>query len=81
MIWEDEPDPLPQAMPNQQESNSIDEEITGKRPTDFPMEQTLQFGVAPVVSSRMNVTLSFEEIGKSIQFGLDALLRQVAWQV
>jgi hypothetical protein len=64
MIWEDELDPPPQAVPIQQESNSIDKETTGKRLTDFPMEQTLRFGVAPVVSSRMNVTLSFEEIGK-----------------
>src|SRR5579863_5690072 len=64
MIWKDELDPPPQAVPIQQESNSIDKETTGKRLTDFPVEQTLRFDVAPVVSSRMNVTLSFEEIGK-----------------
>jgi len=81
MIWEDELDPPPQAVPIQQESNSIDKETTGKRLTDFPMEQTLRFGVAPVVSSRMNVTLSFEKLANSNQFGLDAPLRQVAWQV
>jgi hypothetical protein len=80
MIWEDELDPPPQAVPNQQESNSIDKETTGKRLTDFPMEQTLRFDVAPVVSSRMNVTLS-RNWQIQIQFGLDALLRQVAWQV
>ena len=64
MICEDELDPPPQAVPIKQESNSIDKEIAGKRLTDFPMEQTLRFDVAPVVSSRMNVTLSSAEIGK-----------------
>ena len=64
IIWEDELGPPPQAVPIQQESNSIDKETTRKRLTDFPMEQTLRFGVAPVVSSRMNMTLSCEEIGK-----------------
>jgi hypothetical protein len=38
MIWEDELDPPPQAVPSQQESNSIDKGTAGKRRPDFPLE-------------------------------------------
>jgi hypothetical protein len=37
MIWDDELDPPPQAVPSQQESNSINKEIAGKRLADFPL--------------------------------------------
>ena len=64
MIWEDELDPPPQAVPIQQESNSIDKEIAGKRLPNLPLAQMLRLVMAPVIPSRMNVTLSCEEIGK-----------------
>ena len=64
MRWEDELGPPPQAVPTQQESNSIDKEIVGKRLPDFPLAQMLRLVMAPLIPSRINVTLSCEEIGK-----------------
>jgi hypothetical protein len=80
MIWEDELDPPPQAVPNQQESNSIGKEIAGKRRPDFPLEM-LRFDMASVAPNRMNVTLSYKQTGKVNLVCFDAPLRQAAWHV
>jgi len=60
MSWEDELGPPPQAAPNQQESNSIDQDRAGNRLADFSFDtsSSRRRDTVSAVAVRIDITLS-----------------------